>query len=572
MNRSILYIAVALIAGLGIGYLIFGVSEEPEAVVNHNHTEQSSTQVWTCTMHPQIKRDEPGDCPICGMELIKADFNSSGLSVNQFKMTNNALALAGIETTVIGIGGNSSNASLTLSGELTINKDETATQPAHFNGRVEQLFVKSVGQEVYKGQKIATVYSAELVAAQQELITASRMKKSQPKLYDAVRAKFKNWMIQTSILDQVENTGNVITQFPVYSHVSGVVTEISINEGSHITMGEPIFKVSNLSSVWAEFDAYENQIQELKTGQKLRIKTNAYPDRNFEGVITFIDPLLNTDSRTVSVRAVLKNTEDIFKPGMFVSAEVDATSANFENRLQIPATAVLWTGERSLVYVKPNPAEPVFEMREVTLGPKSGANYNILNGLSNGEEIVTNGTFTVDAAAQLLGKKSMMNNDQNGLNGENIGLQMKLPENFQNQLKKIIPYYLKLKDAFIASETDVVSKTAQNLNSEFSKLPWNELDNIAKSHFSRIKKMLTAIETSNSLENQREHFVAFNEDMVALVNATSALEHLLYLQRCPMANNSKGAVWLSDSKKIENPYYSDTMVNCGSVINTLGNE
>src|SRR5690606_3427077 len=134
---------------------------------------------------------------------------------------------------------------------------------------------------------------------------------------------------------------------------------------------------------WAMFDAYENQIAQLREGQKITVTTNAYPNKDFEATVSFIDPVLDTQSRTVSVRATLNNKEDLLKPGMFVTAKVQLSKDNTtQSQITVPATAVLWTGSRSLVYVKTNPNEPVFEMREVTLGTKNNDVYTIMEGLN----------------------------------------------------------------------------------------------------------------------------------------------------------------------------------------------
>lgn len=157
------------------------------------------------------------------------------------------------------------------------------------------------------------------------------------------------------------------------------------------------------------FEAYENQLSMLKVGQEIIIESKAYPNKIFNAKISFIDPILNTKSRTVEVRANLQNPKDQLKPGMFVSGLVALSSTSNEERIVVPESAVMWTGERSLVYVKTDPNEPIFEMREIALGNIAHGGYMVHSGLKNGEEIVTNGTFTVDAAAQLQGKKSMMN-------------------------------------------------------------------------------------------------------------------------------------------------------------------
>ena len=572
MNKSSVYILLAAILGLGLGYILFNTATKntgQNKVDSHEHSANESGQLYTCSMHPQIIREEPGDCPICGMDLVEKESAALGLTANQFKMTENALALADIQTWVIGNSSEANAGSITLSGKIAVNENETATQPAHFDGRIETLNVKSLGQQVAKGQRVATIYSPELVAAQQELITASKIKETQPRLYAAVRNKFKNLMISGSVLDEVEKTGNVITRFPIYSNVSGVVTEISVTEGAHVMNGSAIFKVSNLSSIWAEFDVYERQLSQFKKGQKLAIKTNAYPNKTFTGEISFIDPILNADTRTVIIRATLKNSEDLFKPGMFVSATVQNSSGTSTSELSIPASAVMWTGERSLVYVKPNPTQPIFEMREVSLGQKTGDHYTIVSGLSTGEEIVINGTFTVDAAAQLGGKKSMMNTAKSASSVEKRAVSVVLPEQAQEVIKKAIPTYLNMTEAFIDSDVSKVSALAKMFKSQLEKVDMASLEIAEKSHFSKILQMLTAINQATTIENQREHFVLLNEHFAAIANRVKKLNATLYLQRCPMANDSKGAVWLSESEEIKNPYYSDAMRSCGSVISVF---
>ncbi|WP_430965870.1 efflux RND transporter periplasmic adaptor subunit [Spongiimicrobium sp. 2-473A-2-J] len=411
MKKNVLYSIIAAIVGLLAGYLIFGDTSDGASAEEHDHgQEMASGQMWTCSMHPQIMQPEPGDCPICAMDLIPAASSDDGLAKDQFKMTENAMALADIQTTVVGSGSVGSN-SLKLSGKIAENVDEMATQPAHFNGRIDKLFIKTLGEKVHMGQAIAQIYSPELVAAQQELITAYRLKDSQPELYAAVRNKFRNWKIPDSQLSQIEASGKVQTAFTIYAHVSGVVSEIMVSEGAHIADGHPIFKVADLRTVWAVFDAYENQVGRLKKGEEIDMVLNSYPDKKYKAKISFINPVLNSATRTIEVRAVLKNSEGQLKPGMFVAGTLAVAPDTATTTLIIPESAVLWTGKRSVVYVKVDADEPTFEMREVSLGDALDGGYSIVSGLENGDEIVTHGTFTVDAAAQLKGKKSMMNKE-----------------------------------------------------------------------------------------------------------------------------------------------------------------
>ncbi|MGB5943889.1 MAG: efflux RND transporter periplasmic adaptor subunit [Leeuwenhoekiella sp.] len=576
MKKNILYIAIAVIIGLGAGWLIFGNSSDNAAnkdtsdMSDHDHSGESAEQMWTCSMHPQIMQPEAGDCPICGMDLIPAEAGADGLAANEIKMTENAMALANIQTTIVGNAkAGDDDGMISLSGKIAANKENNTVQSSYFKGRIEQLNVNYEGQQVNRGQLLATIYAPDLVAAQQELITAASLKESQPALYKAVRSKLKNWKLSDTQINAIEESGTVRENFRIYATVSGTVSEVMAAQGDYLNQGQPIVKLSNLNSVWAEFDAYENQIAQFNIGQKINITTNAYPNKEFEGTISFIDPILNNATRTITVRATLQNKNDLFKPGMFVTGKVKGATQTMENTLTVPASAVLWTGERSLVYVKTNPNEPVFEMREVTLGNRSGETYQVSAGLNNGDEIVTNGTFTVDAAAQLQGKKSMMNQqmmqDESAMMGD---MEMSFSNAFSSDFSEALPSYLKMKDAFVASDAGQVSAFAKTTSEKLKTISTDDLGTMEKQHLTKSIEMLDAIANNDNLENQRAHFVILNENIVPIAMSIENSTNY-YIQKCPMANNNKGAVWLSMEEEIRNPYYGDAMLTCGSVIDSL---
>ena len=580
MNKSLLYIAAALVIGLGAGYLLFGgstASEEP-----HEHSTGAATdQQWTCSMHPQIMQDEPGDCPICGMDLIPAAASADGLTPEQFRMTENAMALANVQTTVVGgAAANTLDARLKLSGKIAVNQEANAIQASYFDGRIERLNVNFEGQEIGKGQLLATIYSPELVAAQQELITAASLKESQPQLYQAVRNKLKLWKLSESQINNIESSAKVQEYFPVYATVSGTVSQLMTSAGDYVKKGQPIAKLSNLNSVWAEFDVYESQLSQFKIGQQIRLTTNAYPNEEFSAKVSFIDPVLNNATRTVTVRATLNNKADKFKPGMFISGALENTDIqNTTETLLIPASAVLWTGESSVVYVK-DTQQAVFEMREVKLGKRLGDSYEVLSGLKTGEQIVTNGTFTVDAAAQLQGKKSMMNksggktmtgHEGHGMTNDHDMAKMELSSEFQSKFKKILTTYLELKDQFVSSEPAQIAKSANATLTALNQLTNVDVSPEVQSHLTEIKTLLKAIGNQQDLEGQRMHFVPLNEHLVHLVTNLNNLDNTIYVQRCPMAKNNQGALWLSAEQEIRNPYFGDAMLKCGSVVETLQN-
>ncbi|WP_298899611.1 efflux RND transporter periplasmic adaptor subunit [uncultured Psychroserpens sp.] len=585
MKKYVIYTGI-LIAGLILGWLFFGNSSNNE--MEHNHSEMASeNQIWTCSMHPQIMQPESGDCPICGMDLIPAETGADGLSLNEFKLTKNAMALANIQTSVVGDGSIESN-SIKLSGKISENEDANVVQASYFSGRIERLNISSVGEEVRQGQLLATIYSPELFSAQQELITASSLKESQPALYKAVRNKLKLWKISDKQINQIEASGKVIQNFPIYATVSGTVSEKLAEQGDYVKQGQALLKITNLNIVWAIFDVYENQIELFKKGQEITVTTNAYPNKEFKKKVDFIDPMMNPQTRTVDLRVVLNNRNGEFKTGMFVEGIIENIASDSEQKLSIPSSSVLWTGERSVVYLKTNPNEPVFEMREVVLGKQVGEQYEVIDGLKDGDEIVTNGTFTVDASAQLQGKKSMMNKEggkvMTGHEGHlgiennaskkesdhtNMKERLAVSEKFQEQLKVVYNDYINLKDALVKEDSKNTSVNATSLLNNLSKVDMKLLsENNAHTHWmslvKEVKSSATSISKTSDIKVQRDHFKHLSSHLINVVQLFGVNEKV-YVEFCPMADNNNGAYWLSKEEKVLNPYFGKAMLRCGSI-------
>ena len=585
MKKYAIYIGI-LAVGLLLGWMLFGGLSK-EKTDHKNDAVSKSNHMWTCSMHPQIMQPEPGDCPICGMDLIPAESGSDGLLADQFKLTENAMALANIQTTVIGKG-NVDGTSLKLSGKIAENEEANAVQVSYFSGRIERLNISFTGEKVSKGQLLATIYSPELYAAQQELITAASLKESQPALYKAVRNKLKLWKLSENQINQIEETGKVKENFPVYATVSGTVSEKLVEQGDYVKQGQPLLKIANLNTVWANFDVYENQIDYFKIGQEVVVTTNAYNNKEFKGEVDFITPVLNAKTRTVILRVVLNNQEDLFKPGMFVSAQIEGVKNKNKEVLTIPSSAILWTGKRSVVYIKSNPEQPIFQMQEVVLGNQVGDEYEVLEGLFSGNEIVTNGTFTVDAAAQLQGKKSMMNKDggnvmtghkghlgmdNNSSNKESdhttINERLEVSEKFQEQLNSVYKEYINLKDALVKENSKGASESVKNLLINLSKVDMKLLsDNKAHNHWmsleKEIKSSATSISKASDIKAQRNHFKHLSSHLINAIQLFGVNEKV-YVEFCPMADNNNGAYWLSKEEKVINPYFGEAMLTCGEV-------
>jgi len=400
-----------LILGIFLGWLFFHPSHKADE--KQQTVQEKKPTIWTCAMHPQIRLDHPGKCPICGMDLIPLGQESAQtVDPDAIQLTKEAAELANVLTSVV--RRHEPIKEVRLYGKVQADERSLQNQVSHIPGRIEKLMVNFTGETVRKGQILAMVYSPELVTAQQELLEAAKTKQSQPEIYEAAREKLRQWMIPDTQIDAIEGSGSVRYNFDVVSNTSGVVIARRVNNGDHIASGTVLYDVADLSHVWVMFDAYESDLPFLQTGDKLTFTVQALPGINFTGDIIFIDPVIDPVTRVAKVRVEISNESGRLKPEMFATGIVRADLSQYRNNLIIPRSAVLWTGKRSIVYVKqPGIDEPVFKMREVELGPSLGNSYVVVSGLNEGEEIVTQGTFSVDAAAQLAGKPSMMNSGEN---------------------------------------------------------------------------------------------------------------------------------------------------------------
>lgn len=411
-NKYLKY-GLILLVGLLLGWLIFGSSGKKDNQDGHKH-ESSEKQIWTCSMHPQIKQDKPGKCPICAMDLIPlktaSSESDSAIDPNSIQMSEEAIALANIQTTVVGKG--NSNKSIELYGSIQPDERFSQTQSSYVGGRIERLLVNFVGESIRQGQTIATIYSPELLNAQQELIEANKLVASQPYLLQAARQKLRYLNMPEDQILRIEKSGKVSPVLEVKSNTSGILVEKNVSQGDYVNQGTVMFKVANLSQVWAMFDAYESDLPFVKVGQQLSFTLKALPGKTFSGKISFIDPIVDKTTRTAKVRIVIPNPGLLLKPEMYATATVTSSLKEYKEGMVIPKSAILWTGKRSIVYVKQQgTTSPVFKLREVELGPSLGDAFVVLSGLKEGEEIVTNGVFSVDASAQLEGKPSMMGRD-----------------------------------------------------------------------------------------------------------------------------------------------------------------
>lgn len=567
MKKYGIYIAL-LVVGISVGYLLkpsTNERSEKQTVAAHS---QYKNQKWTCSMHPQIMKNEPGDCPICGMDLIPAAAGHEGLAAGEFKLSKNAMALANITVSKVQANANGGFA-MALNGMLVENDKTNKTIASYFKGRIERLLINTEGEQVKKGQLLAYIYAPELVKAQQELLTAYELRATQPQLLKAVKNKLKYWKISEATIQRVLNSKKIIENFPIYAPVSGTVVEKKVLQGDYVNQGQLLFTIADLRSVWGVFDLYERQLASVKLGQQVAIKTEAYPAKVLKGTVSFIDPLVDQKTRTAKIRVEIPNPTGQLKPGMFLRGQMDGQQKVEDSLLSIPASAVLWTGKRSVVYVKTNPSEPIFELREVLLGQQQGAFYQVLSGVKEGEVLVTNGVFTVDAAAQLKGKKSMMNKKVMQ------AMTFEVSKEFKGELQRVFSAYSAIKDALVNTNLKAATQNAGKFQVSLEDVDAALLfDKMAKKHWKNTSVALNAaiaeVQRAKAIDQQRVAFESLSLQMISLVKSFGILT-TVYKQYCPMAARDKGAYWLSDQKEIRNPYFGDQMLKCGEVKEIISN-
>jgi len=588
INKTTAVIAISTLAiGLLLGWIIFGTSNEIQTDEHKHSAMADSETIWTCSMHPQIRQNEPGDCPLCGMDLIPLESTDGELDPMAVSMSPTAMQLAQVQTMVVNKG--KADKSIRLNGKVQADERLLFTQPSHIPGRIEKLSVNFTGEFVSAGQVLANVYSPELVTAQEELFEAKKIKESQPALFNAAKEKLKNWKLTDKQIDQIIASNKTVEQFPILANVSGYVTKKMVNLGDYIRQGEALYEIADLSKVWLLFDVYESDMTWINKGDAVIYTVQSIPGKTFQGRISYIDPVINPKTRVAKARLEATNKGLMLKPEMFATGTIEAKTNTDNESLTVPKTAVMWTGKRYVVYVMQMSAQGVsFIMREVTLGPELGESYVIDEGLQPGEEIAINGTFSIDAAAQLAGKPSMMNPEGGvAMTGHNHGgntnsnmetmpvssKKTTISVDAKKSLQPLFDNYFKLKDALASDDFENAKASGVAMNNSLGKIDMNLFKADAHSQWMQqstaLKAALQHIEHLSDFKDIRENFIKISDSMIAIAESFNPLSTTIYIQNCPMADSNKGADWLSKEKEILNPYFGQAMLGCGENTKTI---
>ncbi|KAF0094915.1 MAG: membrane-fusion protein [Puniceicoccaceae bacterium 5H] len=593
--------AIGLITlGIGLG---LGRCMAPQEH-DHSHSAASANAaaapeketIWTCSMHPQIRQNEPGDCPICGMDLIPLEEGNAGdPGPRAMSMSEAARALADIQTTPV--RRDYPTVQVDLVGKLTYDETRMRSLTARFPARIEQLFVNYEGIPVEQGDHLAVVYSPELLAAQRELLTAHRADPDGV-IAQAARDKLRRWDLLPGQIDAIIEKGEASDNFELAAPISGVVVRKNVKEGDYLTTGQSLFSIADLDQLWLMLDAYESDLAWLRYGQEVEFTVEAHPGKVFTGQITFIQPEVNQQTRTVAVRVEVPNADGRLKPGMFARGTVQAKVApgggvyapdlagkwispmhpeivkdhpgqcdicgmdlvpaeslgyvskpEGEAPLVVPTSAVLRTGKRAVVYLeRANTENPTYEGREIVLGPRAGDVFVVESGLAEGDRVVTNGAFKIDSALQIQAKPSMMQPSEDQAASGNA------PQLAVDQAIALLPDYFALQQALAGDDFEAAQKALQHMMQ-------------TTGHEGPVPDLIHQMLAAKDLAGLREpHFITLSNSFIAAMRAQKgAVSGDLFLMHCPMAAGGEGADWLQPTDELRNPYYGAMMLTCGEV-------
>lgn len=394
MKTFIMLTSLIVTGALGIASC--GKSDE-----HAEHTMQK--EMYTCPMHPEVVSDRPGVCPICHMDLVKKNVSEEPkmqdmpgmIQLSSFEQT-----LANVAT--VRLQKESFGRSVSAYSYLDFAEPNRKLVTARFNGRIEKLLVDKTGDYVRKGQPLFEVYSPDLVQAQSEFLVAvsqsslASLEGGGSALVAPARKKLELMGITGDQIGDLEKTRQIQYTLLYHSPISGTVIEKKLQEGQYVNEGDVLFEITDLSVLWNMAEIYDKDQSMVRPGDPVSLRLPAFPDREFEGRVTFVYPVVNPQTRTIKIRSEFSNFQQLLKPQMYGEVTFRKSLGDV---LTIPATAVLFTGKRQVAWVKT--AAGQFEMRNITLGEKNNGKYRVLSGLNEGDEVATSGGFLIDSESQL---------------------------------------------------------------------------------------------------------------------------------------------------------------------------
>ena len=650
-------------------------------------TSRAEETIWTCSMHPQVRQPKSGLCPICQMDLIPLTGGSGASGLRDVSITPEAAALMSLR--VVPVERRPAQRDIHLFGKIDFDERRVTTVTARMAGRLDRFYVDFTGVAVRKGDHMAEIYSPELFVAQQDLIQAvaaaqtatnrsPAFAQTQRRLLESARERLRLLELDDDQIAAIEQQAEPSDHITLRAPTDGLVIKRQVEEGQYVSTGAPLFAIADLSTVWLQMEAYESDLPWLRFAQDVSFEVEALPGEEFHGRIAYIQPELDAQRRVVPVRVNVDNQKGLLKPGMFARARVKAvltengravdpglagkwissmhpeimqdepghcsicgmalvpaeelgfvaSAETGTGVLQVPASAVLRTGNRALVYVRESAGDEVtFSGRQIALGPRVGQAYMVKAGLEKGEWVVTDGAFLLDSELQLQARPSLMNPNAGlaerpaaeapaALLGQWQPVLRALGRNNPDQVRAAVAAirsdnlsdevrtrWTEFRARFLVSMTENPTATDRAVerlgmamglpyqpvapppapsDAELKMLKANlahyytlsaaliqDDEAAARKGAAMLGPLGQPLLATKDLESFRVAFETLSDTLAEQVRASGDQAGGVYLVHCPMAFDNRGASWLSPEPEVLNPYFADRMLRCGSVRETL---
>lgn len=566
----LVFVAAAFFLGARFGPLVTGeismiLPWNDKAAIGADSAAAEQKTWYISQMHPWIIQPEPGQCPICGMDLVPVDPErfAGEIAIDPVALQNIGVRLAVVTT-------GQPRLSIRTVGAVTFDERRLRDVDLKFSGWVEAIHIDFQGARVSAGQPLLEIYSPELLASQEEylLLWKDRERAGFAALLEAARKRLELFGFAEDQLDELPERGVPEKTVTVRSPVSGVVVEKHVNEGTRVSPGMQLYRIADLGRVWVLATLYEFQLPYAAVGQRAVMTLPYVGGRRYEGKISYIYPYMETQSREAKVRLEFDNTDGSLMPGMYAEIEIEG-SAGDELAL-VPREAVIDTGERKVAFV--STGEGRFEPRSVELGREvDGDKIEVLGGLAAGEKVVVSGQFLLDSESRVRESfVKMMKKKEVREAVPRDDPQMKkhkpaaLPKQAFAALESAVEDYLSLQGALYGDDPDGARAAAGRMKQDLARAA--EFPPQGDEHFwhmnealGTIREKLEGIVIATDLQSTRVHFGYLSQAMFRFLEDTgipASLEHKLVGYRCGMFNDApEGGLWLQSEGDARNPFF-----------------
>jgi Cu(I)/Ag(I) efflux system membrane fusion protein len=584
-----LLIPVLVLAALAAGWFA-RQSFAPRAAVHPPQSGERRVKFYQSPMHPWIKSEQPGKCTICGMDLTPVYEGDAGIEAVEgiVSLSSNQVTVVQVQTSEV--SRRTLSRTLRVAGSIDDNDQRHRVLAAYTGGRVDKLFVNYLGAEVTEGQPLAAFYSPMLLTAAREYLALTKGGSPAPLSGNSLHASAALRLRQLGLTDaQVAALPTTFSETNLHVEIvapmTGTVVAKDVYEGQYVEEGMKLFELADFSTMWFLFDAYEQDLAWIRPGQTVEISTPSLPGHVFTNVVTFVDPNFREETRTAKARVEIPNPlveeggqqRRLIRHRLYASGRVQSETPIV---LTVPRTAVLSPGEQPVVYVERGNGS--YEQRRVKLGRAGDTAWEVLDGVSEGERVVTSGNLLIDAQAQLNTAVQGTTHQHGAAAPSHLGQdRATLKENLMplspaqvTTLNDFLAFADRLRESLSADNLKSFNELAPQLHAVVPKLVSALEGNHAWHALAEKLRPVSHLDPAPDLAAARKQFHAFSVEVVALAKQLRGADPTftrLKVFQCPMTKRAfpgapPRAEWLQLGGAIRNPYFGTEMLDCGTEV------